>query len=225
MLSGRWAWVPPPGPITCSPRRASTRNARLGAAGQGGRAGACGASRPQPCRFSRSLAVDQQCDRHRCPRPRDFRAVLRGCRPRPPRRALIPYLSGDSVILASGCPSPLSAGHELFFHFYTGTNRNDKTRGDEGRTEIDKPWKTLSTNNRRTQHTESRQEGGWGPGESPGRPFAGTWRPCYVRPPRPRPALGGARQWTWSSCPRGPWAAEPVGQMAWPPPHTAERSC
>ena len=136
--------------------------------------------------------MDQQCDRHRCPRPRDFRAVLRGCRPRPPWRALIPYLSGDSVILASGCPSPLSAGHELFFHFYTGTNRNDKTRGDEGRTEIDKPWKTLSTNNRRTQHTESRQEGGWGPGESPAAHLLGRGAPVTSGLPGPGLPLGGS---------------------------------
>lgn len=35
------------------------------------------------------------------------------------------------------------AGHELFFHFYTGTDRNDKTLSDEGRTGTDKPWKIL----------------------------------------------------------------------------------
>ena len=36
-----------------------------------------------------------------------------------------------------------------------------------------------------------------------------------LRPPSQAPACPwGARQWTWSSCPHDPWAAEPMGQTA-----------
>lgn len=137
--------------------------------------------------------MDQQCDRPRRPGPRDFRSVLRGRWPRPPRRALIPYLSGDAVILASGCPSPPSAGHELFFHFYTGTNRNDKTLCDEGRTGIDKPWKTLFPQITGGLSTQSpgRKVGG-GPGESPAARLLGRGAPVTSALPGPGLPLGGS---------------------------------
>lgn len=110
-----------------------------------------------------------------------------------PWRVLIPSLSGDAVILASGCPSPQSAGHELFFHFYTGTNRNDKTLCDEGRTEIDKPWKTLFPQITGGLSTQSpgRKAGG-GPGESPAAHLLGRGAPVRSALPGPGLPLGGA---------------------------------
>ena len=63
--------------------------------------------------------------------------------PAPPGHERADLLSAeeDAGISASASPIPARVGHEQFFHFYTGTNRNDKTVSDDGRTGIDKPWK------------------------------------------------------------------------------------
>lgn len=69
--------------------------------------------------------------------------------------------SGNVVILA--VPIPAGVWHELLFHFYIGTNRNDKTLSDKGRTGTDKPWKFFfSTNNGRIHSMVSGQEGARG---------------------------------------------------------------
>lgn len=97
----------------------------------------------RPCRLCRSLTMDPQ-------GPgisgQSRRATGRGP-PEPlakaPPRAAIPYLLGTRSSWPVAAASPPSAGHELFFHFYTGTNRSDKTLSDEGRTGINKAWKIL----------------------------------------------------------------------------------
>lgn len=131
--------------VTCSPRRAGTLHTCLGAAGQGGRGGACGTSRPGP---AGSVGVSQWTHR-----ARGFPGSPAGPPAEAPRRAAIPYLSGTRSSWPVAAASPPSAGHELFFHFSTGTNRSDKTLSDEGRTGIDKSLEnSFSANNRRSQH-------------------------------------------------------------------------
>ena len=104
----------------------------------------------------------------------------------PPRGRRFPTCRGTQSSCPVAAASPPRVGHELFFHFYTGTNRNDKTLSDEVRTGTDKPWKILFPQITGGVSTQSRQEGRWGlrgcgAGVCGGRsrcPFAGMRGPC-----------------------------------------------
>lgn len=197
MLGGRWAWVSPAprgGRAPCT--HVWERQGKEGAVGHVGPPG---------------QALQALSESHNGPTARGFPGSPAGPPAEAPRRAAIPYLSGTRSSWPVAAASPPSAGHELFFHFSTGTNRSDKTLSDEGRTGIDKSLEnSFSANNRRSQHTESGQEGGWGSGGGLNVPPPICWDagPC--------PALGAG------SAPRGCRARGTDGLAS--SPHMAEPS-
>ena len=94
VLGGRWAWASPAprgGRAPCT--HVWERRGREGAVG------ACRASRSGP---AGSVGVSRRTPQGPGISWQSCRAAGRG----PPRRAAIPYLSGDAVILASGCCIP-----------------------------------------------------------------------------------------------------------------------